>query len=105
MVKRSGQRVAYDRGKVILGVTKACEKRPVSLEEIEIIVDRVEHELASSGRREVETSAIGDFVLDVLHEVDDVAYVRFASVYHSFQRVEEFVALLRDLQAEREGRR
>ncbi|HPF71692.1 MAG TPA: transcriptional regulator NrdR [Candidatus Krumholzibacteria bacterium] len=105
VIKRSGQRVPYDRSKVILGVTKACEKRPVSLEEIEIIVDRVEHELASSGRREVESAVIGELVLSVLHEVDDVAYVRFASVYHSFQKVDEFADLLRSLQAEREGRR
>ncbi len=104
VIKRGGQRVPYDRSKVILGVTKACEKRPVSLEEIEIIVDRVEHELASSGRREVESSQIGELVLGVLHEVDDVAYVRFASVYHSFQNVGEFAGLLQDLQEERKGR-
>ncbi len=104
VIKRGGQRVPYDRSKVILGVTKACEKRPVSLEEIEIIVDRVEHELASSGRREVESSQIGELVLGVLHEVDDVAYVRFASVYRSFQNVGEFAGLLQDLQEERKGR-
>jgi len=105
VVKRSGERVAYDRSKVILGVTKACEKRPVSLEEIEIIVDGVEHELARSGRREVPSEAIGNLVLEALHGVDDVAYVRFASVYRSFRSIDEFAALLRDLQAEREGRR
>ena len=105
VVKRSGERVAYDRSKVILGVTKACEKRPVSLEEIEIIVDGVEHELARSGRREVPSETIGNLVLEALHGVDDVAYVRFASVYRSFRSIDEFAALLRDLQAEREGRR
>ena len=105
VVKRSGDRVAYDRSKVILGVTKACEKRPVSLEEIEIIVDGVEHELARSGRREVRSETIGNLVLEALHGVDDVAYVRFASVYRSFRSIDEFAALLRDLQAERENRR
>ena len=103
VIKRSGDRVTYDRSKAILGVTKACEKRPVSLEEIEIIVDRVEHCLAGAGRREVPSSDIGRLVMAELHGVDDVAYIRFASVYHSFQSVDEFFDLLRDLRAERNG--
>lgn len=103
VVKRSGERVSYDRTKVVLGVTKACEKRPVSLEEIEIIVDRVEHRLAGAGRREVPSADIGSFVMDELHGVDDVAYIRFASVYHSFQNVDEFFDLLRHLRTERNG--
>ncbi len=105
VVKRSGERVTYDRAKVILGVTKACEKRPVSLEEIETIVDRVEHRLATSGRREVPSEAVGTLVMDMLHEVDDVAYVRFASVYHSFRSIDEFFDLLRRLRQERNERR
>jgi len=105
VVKRGGARVAYDRSKVILGVAKACEKRPVSLEEIEIIVDGVEHELARTGRREVPSETIGKLVLEALHGVDDVAYVRFASVYRSFRSIDEFAALLKDLQAERKGPR
>ncbi len=100
VVKRSGQRVAYDRAKVIVGVAKACEKRPVSLEEIEIIVDRVEQDLAGSGRREVPSESIGLRVMQQLRAVDDVAYVRFASVYRSFQSVDEFASLLRDLRHE-----
>ena len=103
VIKRSGERVTYDRSKVILGVTKACEKRPVSLEEIEIIVDRVGHNLAGAGRREVPSSDIGRLVMGELHGVDDVAYIRFASVYHSFQSVDEFFDLLRDLRTERNG--
>lgn len=94
VVKRSGERVTYNRSKVIVGVTKACEKRPVSLEEIEIIVDRVEHDLAVAGRREVPSEVIGSSVLEQLRHVDEVAYVRFASVYRSFQSVDEFFALL-----------
>jgi transcriptional repressor NrdR len=97
VVKRSGERVAYHRSKVIVGVTKACEKRPVHLEQIEIIVDRVEQKLAGSGRREVPSEAIGLYVLEELRQVDEVAYVRFASVYRSFQNVDEFFNLLRDL--------
>ncbi len=100
VVKRSGERTAYSRSKVIVGVTKACEKRPVSLEEIEIIVDQVEQRLASSGRREVPSGVIGRFVLDELRSVDEVAYVRFASVYRSFQSIDEFFNLLRDMKDE-----
>jgi len=97
VIKRSGERVSYHRSKVTVGVTKACEKRPVSLEEIEMIVDGVEHELTRSGRREVPTEAIGLAVLEQLRQVDEVAYVRFASVYRSFQSVDEFFELLKDL--------
>jgi len=104
VVKRSGERMAYHREKVILGVTKACEKRPVSLEQIEIIVDRVERDLARSGRREVPSEAIGRYVLEQLRDVDEVAYVRFASVYRSFQNIDEFFALLNDLIAEDENK-
>jgi len=104
VVKRSGERMAYHREKVILGVTKACEKRPVSLEQIEIIVDRVERDLARSGRREVPSESIGRYVLEQLRDVDEVAYVRFASVYRSFQNIDEFFALLNDLVAEDENK-
>jgi transcriptional repressor NrdR len=97
VVKRSGERVGYHRAKVTVGVTKACEKRPVSLEEIEMIVERVEEKLAGAGRREVPSEAIGLAVLDELRQLDEVAYVRFASVYRSFQSVDEFFALLKDL--------
>lgn len=100
VVKRSGERMAYHRAKVILGVTKACEKRPVSLEQIEIIVDRVERDLARAGRREVPSETIGRYVLEHLRDVDEVAYVRFASVYRSFQNIDEFFTLLADLRAE-----
>ncbi len=98
VVKRSGGRVSYHRNKVIIGVTKACEKRPVTLEEIEIIVDHVEQRLASSGRREVPSETIGHFVLEELKGLDEVAYVRFASVYRDFQSIDEFFSLLTDLQ-------
>jgi len=102
VVKRSGERVSYHRNKVIVGVTKACEKRHVSLEEIEIIVDRVERQLGASGRREVPSETIGRYVMDQLRTVDEVAYVRFASVYRDFQSVDEFFALLKDLQGQKD---
>ena len=102
VVKRSGERMAYHRSKVTVGVTKACEKRPVSLEEIEMIVDRVEEKLAGAGRREVPSESIGLAVLDELRSLDEVAYVRFASVYRSFQNVDEFFELLKDLQSDQE---
>jgi transcriptional repressor NrdR len=97
VVKRSGERVAYHRSKVIVGVTKACEKRPVSLEQIEIISDKVEERLAGSGRREVPSESIGLAILAELRLVDEVAYIRFASVYRHFQSVEEFFNLLQDM--------
>lgn len=97
VVKRDGRRVAYDRVKLTAGIAKACEKRPVALEEIEIIVDSIEQELAQTGRREVPTEVLGQMILDRLRTVDDVAYVRFASVYRSFQDVDEFLELLQNL--------
>ncbi len=100
VLKRSGERMAYHREKVIVGVTKACEKRPVSLEQIEIIVDRVERNLARAGRREVPSETIGLYVMEQLRDVDEVAYVRFASVYRSFQNIDEFFTLLNDLRSE-----
>lgn len=103
VVKRSGERVGYQRSKVTVGVTKACEKRPVSLEEIEMIVERVEQKLAGAGRREVPSEAIGLAVLEELRQLDEVAYVRFASVYRSFQSVDEFFALLKDLRHDQDA--
>ncbi len=99
VLKRDGRRVSYDRSKVVVGIAKACEKRPVNLEQIEIIVDNIEQDLVRSGRREVPTEMIGQMAMARLREVDDVAYVRFASVYRSFQSVDEFLAVLRSLQA------
>jgi transcriptional repressor NrdR len=99
IIKRDGRRVAYDRAKVVAGITKACEKRPVPLEQIENIVEEIERKLAGGPSREVPTSAIGRLILDRLRQVDEVAYVRFASVYRSFQNVDEFLAELRKLQA------
>jgi transcriptional repressor NrdR len=101
VIKRDGRRVAYDRAKVIAGIAKACEKRPVSLEVIEDLVDRIERSLVHGGSREVTSAAIGTLVLEQLRDLDAVAYVRFASVYGSFQDLDEFFGVLASLQAER----
>ncbi|MEZ4387670.1 MAG: transcriptional regulator NrdR [Candidatus Krumholzibacteriia bacterium] len=100
VIKRDGRRVAYDRTKMIAGIAKACEKRPVALEEIEVTVDAIEQDLAQSGRREVPTEVLGQMILDRLRNLDDVAYVRFASVYRSFQDVNEFLELLQHLRVD-----
>lgn len=104
LVKRDGRRVIYDRAKAVAGIAKACEKRPVSLEVIEDLVESIERELTGAGSGEVTTQAIGRAILERLREVDEVAYVRFASVYRSFQNVDEFLAELRRLQATRGNR-
>jgi transcriptional repressor NrdR len=95
--KRDGRREPFDRMKLIAGLLKACEKRPVSMETIEKLVDRLESRLQESGEREVPSTTIGEWVMTELHAVDQVAYVRFASVYRSFKDINEFMAELQDL--------
>lgn len=95
--KKDGRREQYDRLKVISGIKKACEKRPVSVENIERMADRLESRLQESGEREVPASLIGEWIMNELHATDEVAYVRFASVYRSFKDINEFMAELQDL--------
>jgi transcriptional repressor NrdR len=97
VVKKDNRREPYDRNKVIAGLTKACEKRPVSMETIEEVADRIEAAVAERGGKEVLSSFIGSAVMSELHRVDQVAYVRFASVYRSFKDIEEFMRELEDL--------
>jgi transcriptional repressor NrdR len=97
VVKKDGRREPFDRGKIIAGIKRACEKRPVSMETIEQIADRVEAAVAERGEREIPSSFIGSTVMNELHEVDQVAYVRFASVYRSFKDIDEFMHELEDL--------
>jgi transcriptional repressor NrdR len=97
VVKKDGRREPFDRAKIIAGIKRACEKRPVSMETIEQIADRVEAAFAERGEREVQSSFIGSTVMNELHEVDQVAYVRFASVYRSFKDIDEFMHELEDL--------
>ncbi|MCY2962864.1 MAG: transcriptional regulator NrdR [Planctomycetota bacterium] len=91
VIKKDGTRVPFDRSKIFVGLEKACYKRPVSSEQIERIVARVEEEIYQDFEREVPSRSIGELVFKLLREVDQVAFVRFASVYREFQDVNDFV--------------
>ncbi|WP_099158730.1 transcriptional regulator NrdR [Virgibacillus ndiopensis] len=97
VVKKDGTRQEYSREKLIRGLIKACEKRPVPIEKIEGIALDVEKELRNSGASEIESKEIGEMVMDRLSEVDEVAYVRFASVYRQFKDISVFLDELREL--------
>lgn len=90
VVKRDGSRQTFDKIKVLNGMLRACEKRPVPLQKLENIADEIEQELQNSLEREVTTTEIGEMVMDRLKDVDEVAYVRFASVYRQFKDVKTF---------------
>ncbi len=100
IIKKNGTRESYDRGKILNGVIKACEKRPVSLATIEFMVDDIEKELHNSMDKEVSSQQVGELIMDKLKDVDEVAYVRFASVYRQFADInsfkEELEKLLKD---------
>lgn len=97
VVKKDGRREPFDRNKIIAGLKRACEKRPVSMETIERIAANIEAAMGEQGEREVASSAIGSAVMNELHKIDQVAYVRFASVYRSFKDIDEFMHELEDL--------
>ncbi len=97
VTKRDGRREPFDRLKLVNGIQKACEKRPVSVETIEKMVDRLETRMQESGEREVPTTTLGEWIMTELHGIDQVAYVRFASVYRSFKDINEFMEELQDL--------
>ena len=97
VVKKDGKREPYDRNKVLGGLRRACEKRPISPAELERVVDEVEQVLQESTEREIATEVIGQKVIDRLHDLDKVAYVRFASVYRQFQDVDQFMKTIRGL--------
>jgi transcriptional repressor NrdR len=103
LVKKDGRREVYDRLKVIGGLKKACEKRPVSSAAIEQIADRIEQMLQERGEKEVPSSVVGEAVMRELPKLDQVAYVRFASVYREFKDVNEFMRELQYLMKERRG--
>ena len=90
VIKSNGARQPFDEDKLRSGLLRALEKRPVGLEQMEATLDRIKHRLRAIGEREVQTRVVGELVMDELRELDDVAYVRFASVYRSFQDVNEF---------------
>ncbi len=97
LVKKDDRREVFDRMKIVAGLKKACEKRPVSAAAIETAADRVERIVQGSGDKEVPSSVVGEAVMAELHKLDQVAYVRFASVYRSFQDVGEFMRELQEL--------
>ena len=101
VIKKDGSRQSFDRQKVLRGMIRACEKRPVTLAELERIADEIEQELQNSMEREIRTEAIGEKVMDRLRKVDQVAYVRFASVYRQFKDIDTFMAELNKLLAEK----
>ncbi len=103
VVKKNGQRQAFDRNKIMAGLLKACEKRPISAKKIESLLDAIERTLLRRHDKEVKSSQIGELVMKKLHAIDQVAYVRFASVYREFKDVGEFMKELKDiLKKERE---
>ncbi|MCX6769733.1 MAG: transcriptional regulator NrdR [Candidatus Micrarchaeota archaeon] len=97
VIKKDGRREKFIRQKLLSGIEKSCEKRPVSREKIEEMADWVESKLRKSGKKEVSTTQIGGLVMERLHKVDAVAYIRFASVYRSFADVESFEEALKKL--------
>jgi transcriptional repressor NrdR len=97
VVKRDGRRERFDRQKVLEGLLRACEKRPVPMAKLAEVVDAVESALAENPDREVSTKAVGEMVLERLKRLDKIAYVRFASVYRDFQDAESFLVELKDL--------
>ncbi len=104
VVKRDGSRQSFDRVKVINGLVRACEKRPVALDQLEGIADEIENELQGALEREVSTTEIGEMVMDRLKDLDEVAYVRFASVYRQFKDINTFMEELTKLLGDKAAR-
>jgi transcriptional repressor NrdR len=102
VVKKDGRRERFDRQKVLAGVLKACEKRPVSMIQLETIADKAEMMVQDSSEREASTTNIGELIMNELKALDKVAYVRFASVYLDFKDVQEFMSELKELLKSRE---
>ncbi len=97
VVKKDGRREAFERRKIIEGILKACEKRPISVNRVESFVDDIEKYIQDTGSAEIDTRAIGEMVMAKLRDWDDVAYVRFASVYKQFKDLQEFMEQLQEL--------
>jgi len=97
VIKKDGRRENFDRGKILAGLHKACEKRPISVETLEKLVDRIEQKLQEGGEREIHSRVVGEQIMLELQNLDEVAYVRFASVYRSFKDVNEFMNEVKEL--------
>ncbi len=101
VVKKDGSRQTFDKQKVVNGMIRACEKRPVSVSEIQRLADEIEQELQNSLDREISSERVGELVMDKLKELDEVAYVRFASVYRQFKDINTFMEALTKLLGEK----
>ena len=97
VVKKDGVREEFSREKILRGLIKACEKRPVPLEKLETIVNEIERDLRNQGASEISSDTVGELVMDQLAKVDEVAYVRFASVYRQFKDINVFIRELKEL--------
>ncbi len=104
VVKKDGRRMAFDRSKILNGLMKACEKRPISLQMLEDTADKVEKELRNSMEREIPSRVIGEVLMKHLKNLDHVAYVRFASVYREFTDIDNFMQELEALKGNVEGK-
>lgn len=101
IVKKDGRREVYSREKVWSGIQRACQKRDVSMNVIEAFLDDLERDLKETGEKEIPSSVIGERVMEMLYRTDDIAYVRFASVYRAFKDVNDFVSELKSLPTKR----
>ena len=97
VIKKDGMRTTFMRSKILNGILRACEKRPVGMEDIEAAVDRIEMSFLEEGEKEIKSSGIGERVMEELRALDEVAYVRFASVYREFRDIDEFMKELKEL--------
>jgi transcriptional repressor NrdR len=97
VVKKDGTREPFDRNKIKIGLKKACEKRPISIEVIEDVTDRIERHFQELGEKEIKSSQIGEMVMEALYYLDEVAYVRFASVYRQFKDITQFIEEVKEL--------
>jgi transcriptional repressor NrdR len=102
VIKKDDRREVFDRMKILNGLKKACEKRPISITNLEKIVSRIEYNLLEKGDHEINASEIGEMVMEELRKLDEVAYVRFASVYRQFRDINEFMSELKDLLLKKE---
>ena len=104
VVKKDGRRESFDRNKILVGLKKACEKRPISIGTIEAVTDRIEKRIQEMGETEIESRIVGEEVMKELHLLDQVAYVRFASVYREFKDIDQFMDELKTLAQHRRER-
>jgi transcriptional repressor NrdR len=103
IIKSDQRRESYDRQKLKTGIVTACKKRPVSMKKIESVIDTIENQLEKMGKTEIPSKEIGKMVMNALYSIDEVAYVRFASVYRKFEGREEFVSEIKEMEAKATG--